>query len=153
MNVFVAMQHPWNGIFLGSFWALSPPNMTQVCWNFDQTYVSYKAKTVPEQTSKIKSLSWNGTYPKLPVLVHFWAQLSARKLEILPKTKIFTETKSYDYQITQASGPDKSHNSYQINKKNIFWAKNRLLQVKNRPANKDQEIRLAPYFWKPLIQS
>ena len=38
--------------------------------------------------------------------------------------------------------PDKSENSYKINKKNQnFWAKNGLFKVKNRPVNKDQEVR------------
>ena len=37
--------------------------------------------------------------------------------------------------------PDKSQNSYKVNKKNIFWAKNGLFKVKNRPVNKGQEVR------------
>ena len=36
---------------------------------------------------------------------------------------------------------DKSHESYKINKKKVFWAKNGLLHVKNRSVNKDQEVR------------
>ena len=55
--------------------------------------VFHKTKTVSEQSErKIKCLCWNGTYPKLTVLVHFWAQFTKGKPKILPKTKIFPET-------------------------------------------------------------
>ena len=56
--------------------------------------VSHKKKTVSEQSFKVKCLSGNRTYPKLTVLVHFWAQFTPGKLKILPKTKIFPETAS-----------------------------------------------------------
>ena len=36
---------------------------------------------------------------------------------------------------------DKSLESYKINKKKVFWAKNGFLHVKNRSVNKDQEVR------------
>ena len=88
-NVFVAMQHPWNGPFLGSFWALPSPNMNRVCWNFDHRYVFHKKNTVSEQSFKIKCLSGNGKYSKLIVLVHFWAQFTPKNREILPKFKTF----------------------------------------------------------------
>ena len=79
-----------NWPLLGGFWALSPANMTRVCWNFNQRYVFHKTKTVSEQSFKIKCLSGNETFPNLMVLVHFWAQFSPRKLKILSKTKIFS---------------------------------------------------------------
>ena len=75
---------------LRGFWALSPANMTQVRWNFDQRYVFHKTKTVSEQSFKIKHLSRNETYPKLMISVHFWAQFTPRKPKILPKTKNFS---------------------------------------------------------------
>ena len=37
--------------------------------------------------------------------------------------------------------PDKSHNSYKINKKNIFGPKMDFLRKKNRPVIKDKEVR------------
>ena len=81
-------------IFWLRFWALSPPNMTRFCRNFDQRYVFHNTKTLSEQSFKIKCLSGNGTYPKLIVLVHFWAQFTPRKLKILPKPIFFPETSS-----------------------------------------------------------
>ena len=74
----------------GGFWALSPTNMTQVCWNSDQRYVFHKTETVSEQSFKVKCLSRNKTYPKLMVLDHFWAQFFSSKPKILPKAKIFS---------------------------------------------------------------
>ena len=75
---------------LGGFWALSPANMTRVCWNFNHRYVFHKTNAVSEESFKIKCLSGNEAYPKLMVLVHFWAQFSTRKLKILPRTKFFS---------------------------------------------------------------
>ena len=51
-------------------------------------------KTLYEQFFKIRCLSANGTYPKFPVLVEFWAQFTPGKQKILPQTKIFPETTS-----------------------------------------------------------
>ena len=73
-NVFMTMQHPWNGLFWGGFWALSFPNMVQFCWHFWQEVVSYNTKTVFEQSIKFFCLSREGMYPKFTVLVHFWTQ-------------------------------------------------------------------------------
>ena len=42
--------------------------------------------------------------------------------------------------LSKSQVPDKSQNSYKI-KKNIFGAKNEIFKVKNRPVNKDQEVR------------
>ena len=79
---------------LGGFWALSPINMTRVWLNFDQKYVFHKTKTVSEQSFKIKCLSGHKTYPKLIVLVHFWAQFTPKKPKTLPKPNFFPETTS-----------------------------------------------------------
>ena len=46
-----------------------------------------------------------------------------------------------DYQITQAQGPSKLRNSYKIIQEKFFWAKYGLFKVKDRPVNKDQEVR------------
>ena len=80
-----------NWPLLRSFWALSPANMSRICWNFDLRYVFHKIKTVSKQSFKIKCLSGNKTYPKLMVLVHFCAQFSPRKRKMLPKTKFFSK--------------------------------------------------------------
>ena len=90
LDVFVVMQHPWNGPLLGGFWAFSLANMTQVCWNFDQRYVFHKTKIDSEQSFKIKCLSGNKTYPKLMILVHFGAQFTPTKPKILTKTIFFS---------------------------------------------------------------
>ena len=67
--------------------------------------VFHKTNTASEQSFKITCLSRNGTYPKLTVLVHFWAQFIPGRLKILPKTKFPQKLHPYDYQITQVSGP------------------------------------------------
>ena len=79
---------------LGGFWSLSPADMTQVCWNFDQSYVFHKTNTVSEQPFKIKCLSRNLTYPKLTVLVNFWANFSPENRRYYQKPKFFPETTS-----------------------------------------------------------
>ena len=90
---------------LGGFWALSPANMTRVCWNFNQRYIFHKTKTVSEQSFKIKCLSGIETYPKLMVLVHFGAQSppppKKNPTKYCQKAKFFPETTSLYYQITQ----------------------------------------------------
>ena len=58
------------------------------------------------------------TYPKLKVLVHFWAQFTPGKPKVLPKTKIFPETTSLSQSNNKYQVPDKSQNSYKINLKN-----------------------------------
>ena len=50
--------------------------------------VYYQIQTVPKQSFKIKCLSGNGTYPKLKVLVDFWAQFILGKPKILPKPEL-----------------------------------------------------------------
>ena len=73
--------------FLRGFWALTPANMSQICWNFNQRYVLFKTNTVSKQSFKIKCLSGNNRCSKLMVLVHFWAQFIPRKPKILSRTK------------------------------------------------------------------
>ena len=87
-------------------------------------------------------LSRNGTYRKLKVLVHFWAQFMPGKHKILPKTRIFSETTSL-WLLNNTS------TRFQINHRILikliqkihFWGKNWLFKMKNRPANKNQEVR------------
>ena len=107
---------------LGGFWALSPANMTRVCWNFDQRYVFHKTKTVSEQSFKIKCLSGIETYPKLIVLVHFWAQFPPQKNQTF-----FQKLHPYDYQVIH-TGP-RSHINHRILIKLILEKKHFLGQI------------------------
>ena len=99
---------PFGG-FLGPF----SPKYGSSLLQFRPAVVSHKTKTVSEHSFKIKCLSGNRTYPKLTNLVHFWAQFTPGKPKILPKTKVFPETTSW----------------------------NGLFKVKNRPEIKNQEVR------------
>ena len=92
-NVFVAMQHPWNHLFAGFLSPISPKYGTSLL-KFWPEVVSNKKKAVSKQSFKIKCLCGNGTYPKLKVWVHFWAQFIPGKSKILPKTRIFPKTTS-----------------------------------------------------------
>ena len=124
-NVFVAMQHPWNGPFLGSFWALPSPNMNRVCWNFDHRYVFHKKNTVSEQSFKITCLSGNGTYPKLIVLVHFWAQFTPKIPKCWQNSKLFF--RNYVLWLSNNTSPRSqiNHRIYikLIKKKTFLWPK------------------------------
>ena len=80
---------PFGG-FLGTF----SPKYGLSLLKFRPEVVSLKTRTVYEQSFKIKCLTRKGMHPKLTVLVHFWAQLTPGKPEILPKNKIFPETTS-----------------------------------------------------------
>ena len=90
----------------------------------------------------MKCSSRNGTYRKLKVLVHFWAQFMLGKPKILPKTRIFPETTSL-WLLNNTS------TRFQINHRILikliqkihFWGKNWLFKMKNRPVNKNQEVR------------
>ena len=73
-NIFVAMQYPWNGPFLEGFLGTSFPKYGSILLTFWQEVVSYKTKTVFEQSLKILCLSRKAPYSKFTVLVHFWAQ-------------------------------------------------------------------------------
>ena len=83
-----------NWPLLRSFWALSPANMSRICWNFDLRYVFHKTKTVSKQSFKIKCLSGNKTYPKLMVLVHFRAHFPPENPKYCQKPNFFPETAS-----------------------------------------------------------
>ena len=88
------MQHPWNNPFGGFLSPFSPKYGTSLLEFRPVVVVSHKTKTASKQSFKIKCLSGNGTYPKLKVLVHFWAQFTPGKPKILLKTRIFPETTS-----------------------------------------------------------
>ena len=82
---------------MGLFWGFLGPFSPKYGSNllkFGPEVVDHETKTVCEQCFKIRCLSANGTYPKLSVLVYFWAQFTRGKIKILPKTKIFPETTS-----------------------------------------------------------
>ena len=74
----------------------SEPFLPQIWHKFAEisTRVSHKTKTVSKQYFKIKYLGGNETYPKVKVLLHFWVQFTPGKPKILPKTRIFPETRS-----------------------------------------------------------
>ena len=135
------MQHPWNHPFGGFLSPFSPKCGTSLL-KFRPEVVSRKTNTISKQSFKIKCLSRNGTYPKLKVLVHFWVQFISGKPKILPKTRIFPESKSL-WLLNNTS------TRFQINhrilikliKKTNFWSKNGLFKIKNRPVNKNQEVR------------
>ena len=109
---------------------------------FRPEVVSHKKKTVFKQPFKIKCLSKNGTYPKLKVLVHFCTQVIPGKPKILPKARIFPETTSL-WLLNNTS--TRSHINHRIliklTRKIHFGGKNGLLKIKNRPVNKNQEVR------------
>ena len=67
--------------------------------------VSYKTKTVYEQSFKIKCLSRNGMHPKLTFLVHFGPNLPLENPKYCPKTRFSQKLHPYDYEITQVPDP------------------------------------------------
>ena len=98
--------------------------------------------TVYKQSFKIKCLSRNWTYPKLKVLVHFWAQFTPGKPKILPKTRIFTETTSLWLSNNTSTRCQINHwILIKLIKKIHFGGKTGLFKIKNRPVNKNQEVR------------
>ena len=103
---------------------------------------SYKTKTESKQSLKIKCLSRNGTYPKLKVLVHFWAQFIPGKPKILPKARIFPEVISLWLLNNTSTRSQINHRILiKLIKKIHFWGKYGFFKVKNRPVNKNQEVR------------
>ena len=80
---------PFGG-FLGPFFPKYGCNLLK----FGPEVFHHNTKTECEQCFTIRCLSTNGTYPKFTVFVNFWAQFTSRKMEILPKTKLFSETTS-----------------------------------------------------------
>ena len=81
-------------LLLGGFLGPFSPKHGSSFLKFRPEVVSHNTKTVSEQYFKIKRLSGNGTYSKLTVLVHFWAQFTPGKPKILAKNKILPETTS-----------------------------------------------------------
>ena len=110
---------------------------------FRPEVVSYKTKTVSKQSFKIKCLSRNGTYPELKVLVHFWAKFIPGKPKILPKTRIFQTTFNILWLLNSTSTRSQINHRILIKliKKIHFGGKNWLFKIKNRPVNKNQEVR------------
>ena len=104
--------------------------------------VSNKTKTVSKQSFKVKCLSRNGTYPKLKIWVHFWVQFIPGKPKILPKTRIFPETTSLWLLNNTSTRSQINHRILiKLIKKIHFWGKYGFFKVKNRPVNKNQEVR------------
>ena len=127
---------------LGGFWALSPANMTRVCWNFNQRYVFHKTKTVSEQSFKIKCLSRNETYPKLMVLVLFWTNFPPENPKYCQKPNFLPESTSLWLSNNTSSRYQINHRILMKLMENpIFWAKYGLFMVKNRQVNKNQEVK------------
>ena len=85
----------------------------------------HKTKTVYEQCFKIKCLRTNGMFPKLTVLVHFWAQFTPGKPKILPKIKILPETNFLELSNDTSSKSQINRRIFiKIIKENTFWAQN-----------------------------
>ena len=135
------MQHPWNHPFGGLLNTFSPKYRTSLL-KFRPEVVSHKKKTVSKQSFKIMCLSRNGTYPKLKVLVHLWAQFTPEKPKTLPKTRIFPETTSLWLSNNAGTRSKINHRILiKLIKKIYFGGKNGLFKVKNRLVNKNQEVR------------
>ena len=75
------------------FWALSPQNIVQFCWNFDQRWspISVWKDSVWKILQNFEFNS-NGRHRKFTVLFHFGAQFTAGKPKILLKTKVSAKT-------------------------------------------------------------
>ena len=135
------MQHPWNHPFGGFLSPFSPKYDTSFL-KFRSEVVTHKKKTVSKQSFKFKCLSRNGTYPKLKVLVHFWTQFIPGKPKILSKTRIFPETASLRVLNNTSTRSQINHRILiKLFKKIHFWYKHWLFKIKNRPVNKNQEVR------------
>ena len=104
-------------------WALTPPNIVQSCWNFDQR-LSPIRKTLLKESFEILNFSINRRHPKFTVLVLFRAQFTTGKPKILLKTKIITKTTSLGISNSVRSRTQKNHRILVIlNKKETFvWA-------------------------------
>ena len=135
------MQHPWNHPFGGLLNTFSPKYRTSLL-KFRPEVVSHKKKTVSKQSFKIMCLSGNDTYPKLKVLVRFWAQFTPEKPKLLPKTRIIPETTSLWLSNNAGTRSKINHRILiKLIKKIYFGGKNGLFKVKNRLVNKNQEVR------------
>ena len=100
-DVFVVMQHLWNHPFFFGRGeeVLSPfsPKYETSLLKFCPNVVFNKTKTVSKQSFKIKCLSGNETYPKLKVLIHFWANLPLKNPKYCQKPEFFLKLHPYDY--------------------------------------------------------
>ena len=135
------MQHPWNHHF-GGLLSLFFPKYGTSLLKFQPEVVSHKAKTVSKQSLKIKCLNRNRTYPKLKVLVHFWAQFTPGKTKILPKARIFPETTSLWISNNTSNRSQINHRILiKLIKKIHFCDKKWAFKIKNRPVNKNQEAK------------
>ena len=137
-----SMKPPFWGVPEPSPLPPAPPKFDSSLLKFWPKVISYQTKTISKQSFKIKCLSRNGTYPKLKVLVHFWAQFIPGKPKILPKTGIFPEATSLWLSKNTST-------RYQINHRILikfinkihFGGKNGLFKIKHSPVNKNQEVR------------
>ena len=73
----------------------------------------------------------------------FLGPIYPQKTQNIAKNQnFFQKLYPYDYQITQVPDPGINHRILiKLIKKPIVWAKYGLFKVKNRPVNKDQEVR------------
>ena len=89
-KVFLLIQYPWDGPFLG-FLGLYSLNYCSICLKWS-VVVPNQTNTVFQKSFKILNFGSNGMHPKFTVLVHFGAQFTARKPKILLKTRISAKT-------------------------------------------------------------
>ena len=119
----------------------SEPFLSQIWHKFAEisTRVSHKTKTVSKQYFKIKYLSGNDTYPKVKVLVHFWVQFTPGKPKILPKTRIFPETRPLLPSNNTSTRPQINHRILiKLTKKSILGGKNWTFYEKNENKQKSR---------------
>ena len=103
-----------------ALWALTPPNIVQSCWNFDQR-LSPRRQKLFEKPFKILHFGSNGTRPTFMVLVHFGAQFITGKPKILLKTKISAKTTSWGISNSISPRSQKNHRILvKLSQKN-FW--------------------------------
>ena len=90
---------------LGGFWVLSPPNMTRLCWNFDQRYVFHKTKTIwTIFQNEVFKRKWN--VPKFDGFGPFLDPIYPQKTQnIATNQNFFQKLHPYDYQIAQVLAP------------------------------------------------
>ena len=109
------------GRFLGPFSCKYDSSLLK----FQPKVCLHNTKRVSEQSFNITYLSRNETYPKLTVLVHFWAQFPPERNQNIAKNQnFFQKLPPYNYQITQSQVPEKSQNSYKMNFKKKFGGPN-----------------------------
>ena len=75
------------------FWTVTPQKIVQFCWNINQR-LSPTRQILLQKSFKIMNFRSDGTYHKFTVSVHFGAQYTAGKPNILLKTKISAKATS-----------------------------------------------------------